>query len=111
MFRKSLVLLASAPLFIAKSLAYRQARYPTSEVIGWGPCPFNGTLPIVCGTLSVPLDYSNPDNNSTTNLELARISAVNTPSKGSILFNFGGPGYEAIQTLASLASYLQKYNP
>ncbi|KAK4100362.1 alpha/beta-hydrolase [Parathielavia hyrcaniae] len=64
-----------------------------SEEITWSSCDLNGTnLPVSCGSLSVPLDYMDEASNTTVNLELRRIPAANSPSRGSILFNFGGPG-------------------
>lgn len=89
-------------LTIAVSLA--QAHCST---INWRPCDFNGTQPILCGNLSVPLDYTDAKSNATLRLELVKVPAAKTPSKGSILFNFGGPGEEAQQTMAQLAAELQ----
>lgn len=79
--------------------------YPASA-IKWGPCSFNGTLPIVCGNVSVPLDYTQP--NTSLNLQLVKVPAINSPSLGSILFNFGGPGAEAQRGLATGASHYMK---
>jgi hypothetical protein len=63
--------------------------------IQWGPCnatEVNSTASIVCGNLNVLLDYTEPSSNATLTLQLVRVSAALQPSKGSILFNFGGPG-------------------
>ena len=61
--------------------------------VTWQPCSQqNGTLPIQCGTLTVPLDYSDPTSNRTLDLQLVKVNAVKSPRKGSILFNPGGPG-------------------
>lgn len=81
-----------------------------STHIEWGPCDFEsaGTLPIECAGLPVPLDYTAPNSSQTLTLELIRSRAVKTPSKGSILFNFGGPGYESIHSLDLLAAVLHK---
>src|SRR4029434_3994369 len=63
-----------------------------SKQITWSPCVLNGTnLPVSCGSLSVPLDYTDEHANTTLNLEIRKIPAANSPSKGSIFFNFGGP--------------------
>ncbi|KAI1453717.1 alpha/beta-hydrolase [Annulohypoxylon moriforme] len=61
----------------------------------WGPC--NETevphdVPVQCSTLLVPLDYTEPNSNETLQLDIVRVPAPVKPSKGSILFNFGGPG-------------------
>ncbi|KAK0750047.1 TAP-like protein-domain-containing protein [Schizothecium vesticola] len=74
--------------------------------IKWGPCPFNSStlLPHECGTLTVPLDHSDPESTATLTLSLLRSRAVaKGGSKGSILFNFGGPGYPALKTLSASA--------
>ncbi|PVH74867.1 proteinase [Cadophora sp. DSE1049] len=75
--------------------------------INWGPCSLNGTLPIDCANFKVPLDYTDKTSNQTINLELLRVPAVNGPSKGSIFFNFGGPGVEVRASLAGRAHVLQ----
>ena len=68
---------------------------PASQTgsVSWQPCSQqNATIPIQCGTLTVPLDYSDPLSNKTLDLQLVKVSAVKRPRKGSILFNPGGPG-------------------
>jgi hypothetical protein len=78
----------------AKALAPRTGSSgPNQKEIQWGPCEgLNGTTPLLCATLSVPLDYSDPASNAGLNIEILKIPAVNGPSKGSIFFNWGGPG-------------------
>lgn len=80
--------------------------------IQWGPCAegeFNTELPVQCGSIPVPYDYTSP-NSSTFDLELVKIPAATNSSRGSILHNFGGPGAESRQTLvAGLAPLLQQY--
>ncbi|KAF9878316.1 nedd8-like protein [Colletotrichum karsti] len=69
--------------------------------IAWGQCTeFNSSEPIQCANLTVPLDYTLPNSSETIELQLLRIPAVRQPSKGSILFNFGGPGVEGRDTMA-----------
>ncbi|KAL2130243.1 hypothetical protein VTI74DRAFT_6720 [Chaetomium olivicolor] len=99
--------LALASSAIAKPIL--DGRGTRSQRIQWGVCDFpsTGTLPIECGNLSVPLDYTSPSSSETLTLALIRSRAPQTqPSKGTILFNFGGPGYGAIQTLNALAELL-----
>jgi hypothetical protein len=98
--------LVLASVALAKPLYHNL--HTRSQQIKWGSCDFPtaGSLPVECGTLSVPLDYTNPTSNETLTLALIKSAATQTPSKGSILFNFGGPGYEAIQTLNVLADAL-----
>lgn len=75
--------------------------------IQWGACNFNSSVPIECGSLKVPFDYTNPKA-GTLDLSLSKIAAVNEPFKEGILFNFGGPGSEAVETLGLLAPRLLK---
>ncbi|KAI0892441.1 alpha/beta-hydrolase [Annulohypoxylon nitens] len=68
--------------------------YPASK-LQWGPCnktevPSN--VPVQCSTLHVPLDYTDKTSNETLQLDLVKVLAPVKTSKGSILFNFGGPG-------------------
>lgn len=68
--------------------------YPASK-LQWGPCnetevPSN--VPVQCSTLQVPLDYTDKTLNETLQLDLVKVLAPVKTSKGSILFNFGGPG-------------------
>ncbi|KAF9641105.1 alpha/beta-hydrolase [Lasiodiplodia theobromae] len=65
------------------------------------------TLPIECANFTVPLDYSSPNSTETLTLELLKVPAAKTPSKGSVLLNFGGPGFTGRDTLASGAEKLQ----
>jgi hypothetical protein len=79
--------------------------------IQWGPCPegeFNTTVAVQCGTLRVPLDYTQPDDSSKTlDLELVKIPATVQPSRGSIQLNFGGPGQPTRQDAVALGPLLQ----
>ncbi|KAF4960639.1 hypothetical protein FGADI_808 [Fusarium gaditjirri] len=52
-----------------------------------------------CGNLTVPLDYTDEYNTSTTTLNLIRLRATEKCPKGSIIVNFGGPGYSGIESL------------
>ena len=86
-------------MFSARSLALTlhlgllaAERSSASSTIQWFPCTQNGTLPIICGSLTVPLDYTDTSSNATLNLDLVKIEAVKQPKKGTILFNPGGPG-------------------
>ncbi|KAI9147126.1 Tripeptidyl aminopeptidase [Paramyrothecium foliicola] len=77
--------------------------------VRWRKCDYNTTTPLDCGTLTVPLDYSAPYSRESWELELVRLPASKRkPARGSILFNFGGPGPDAGSNLANpmLASAL-----
>ncbi|KAH8886133.1 TAP domain-containing protein [Thozetella sp. PMI_491] len=85
---------------------------PTQVVSGplqWQKCTdiaFNATVPLLCGNLSVPLDYTSPSSGNLT-LQLLKIEATKAPANGSksttILFNFGGPGEPDRLNLAQLS--------
>lgn len=78
--------------------------------INWGSCPdINSTEPIQCANLSVPLDYTQLKSNKTLQLQLLRIPALRQPSKGSILFNFGGPSVAGRPAMATSGSLFRKY--
>lgn len=66
-----------------------------ASTIEWAACleelAFNPDFE--CAALPVPRDYTATENDTTINLELLRVPAAVQPSKGTILFNFGGPGY------------------
>lgn len=82
-----------------------------TEGIQWGPCAHDQgkyLLPVLCGNVSVPLDYTAKNLSESLVLQLTRIPAIAGPSKGSILFNFGGPGGEAQKTLSVFAPYAMK---
>lgn len=83
-----------APLVATQGLAAVLCR---DEKIKWGDCDIDTAgLPVQCGKLKVPLDYTN-DSSTTIDLELIKLSATKQPApKGSILLNFGGPGGDGL---------------
>lgn len=92
-------------LFLSSALVLsRAAALPGGNRTGgiaWGPCSFDGLLPIVCGNVSVPMDYTDPQGTESLVLQVVKVPAVASQSRGSILFNFGGPGGEGQRTLAT----------
>lgn len=85
----------------------------THEIV-WKPsCPpeitsLNSSLPIVCGSLQVPLDYTNVSSTKTLDLHLYKIAVANgTKSKHSVLLNFGGPGNDGLNNFSMNSSALQ----
>ena len=80
-----------------------------SPQLKWGPCEFEAdiesTVEYDCSDFTVPLDYLD-NSNKTLNLQVARVRATNGPAQGSIFFNFGGPGLEVRQSLATMAEEL-----
>lgn len=73
---------------------------PRAEQIVWGECNIetNTTgLPVQCGKLAVPLDWTGKGSDKTIDLELIKWPAAKQPApKGSILLNFGGPGGDGL---------------
>ena len=79
---------------------------PASTTVSWTGCG-NG---FQCGSLTVPLDYSNPGGD-TIKIALIRKPATDTAHRiGSLLTNPGGPGASGIDYLKSSASSLVKLN-
>jgi hypothetical protein len=77
--------------------------FPKNSTINWFSCTQNASLPVSCGTLAVPLDYTDKSCNRTLNLQLLKFNASKQPAKGSILFNPGGPGESTREFLAGYA--------
>ncbi|KAF1808734.1 alpha/beta-hydrolase [Eremomyces bilateralis CBS 781.70] len=86
-----------------------QNRLPGIE---WADCPpeLNAFDPhgrtFGCGTLEVPLDYTG-EIPGTLNLDVIKIPALKQPKKGSILFNWGGPGGDGLVNMASASPIVQ----
>ncbi|KAM7200720.1 TAP-like domain containing protein [Naviculisporaceae sp. PSN 640] len=58
-----------------------------------------------CGNVTVPLDYTDASSNETHLVQLWRSKAINPPAKGSILFNFGGPGVSGLDVFRDHSHY------
>lgn len=103
--------LSGATLTSALSSVKRQ----DAGSVEWSKCEFDweaaGTnqfkLPIQCGTLEVPLDYTDDGNDETLRLDLVRIPATKEPILGSMLYNPGGPGESGIENCIGNAQNLQ----
>lgn len=91
-------------LFLQAILAFTGIH---AQPIQWGPCQINGTTPLECGNLSVPLDYSDPNSTETLTLELIKSPASKQPSKGPLLINFGGPGASGQEYMGTLGALMQ----
>ncbi|KAL3482658.1 TAP-like protein-domain-containing protein [Aspergillus germanicus] len=99
---KSVVLQASL-LIGASASAFKRLDSRQADGVTWGDCEFEAPG-LQCANLTVPLDYTEPESNATLALQLLRVPAVAEQKKGSILFNFGGPGFASRGTLAALAA-------
>ncbi|MFE7840870.1 alpha/beta hydrolase [Streptomyces sp. NPDC057474] len=85
------------------------ASAPAPQKLDWGRCKATSDGPAPgsdwqCTTLKVPLDYANPDE-GTIGLALIRSKAAGDADerRGSLLFNFGGPGGSGVSMLPSYA--------
>jgi len=89
-------------LLLATSATHARS---TNQTISWFPCPpsasinttTDGGVPLTCGSLTVPLDYTKPNSTQTLQLQLTKITATKQPSKGSIILQPGGPGAPGAQ--------------
>ncbi|KAJ4148207.1 hypothetical protein LMH87_002687 [Akanthomyces muscarius] len=87
----------------------------TATVVQWGTCAdnFGAPLPVDCGRLFVPLDYTARDQGGgggeSLSLKLLRSPALRKPVKGSIVLNFGGPGATGRDSLAAVAPILHMF--
>ena len=57
-------------------------------------------VPVYCANLEVPLDYTNPKNGRTLELQLVKIEATTEPFKGSMIMNPGGPGASGVEEIS-----------
>ena len=75
-----------------------------AQDIAWDTCDDNGDFD--CGTVDVPMDYENPDDQS---IEIHVTRATETATEQPMLFNPGGPGSSGISFVQdSLSSMLSK---
>ncbi|KAL4880937.1 TAP-like protein-domain-containing protein [Aspergillus karnatakaensis] len=81
------------------------------SIITWKDCDstqFDSSVvpvPFQCGTLDVPFDYTSHNRSEKLTLKLIKAPAP-LQSKGSILFNFGGPGVKNRNDFSTLAPTL-----
>lgn len=102
--RLSQHLLAALPsLALAVPTQHHDAR---TDSVEWKSCRIAGSVPGDCGKLKVPLDYTDDECNKQLTLDIYRVPATNTPKKGSIFLNFGGPGANGVADLAAFAPNL-----
>lgn len=93
--------LAAVPFFHSLFSGSALSQSTPNRSIEWFPCTLDteGT-PSTCGTLAVPLDYTEQGSERLLNLSLIKVNATKKPFKGSIMFNPGGPGYPVRSILA-----------
>ncbi|KAI1413035.1 alpha/beta-hydrolase [Hypoxylon sp. FL1857] len=84
-------------------LVKRATTYNSVSSISWGPCSDQFGPNVTCATYTVPLDWSNPEN-ETIELGLVRIEARDKSSRiGNLFINPGGPGGQATGFVSQLA--------
>jgi pimeloyl-ACP methyl ester carboxylesterase len=82
---------------------------PSVPKISWSPCYREYGYPFECGTVQVPLDYSNPGVGAIS-IAVIRLPASDPAHKiGSIFFNPGGPGGSGVSFVLRAGPYL--YTP
>ncbi|KAH7028087.1 TAP-like protein-domain-containing protein [Microdochium trichocladiopsis] len=100
---------ASALLLPLAATTAAAAALPRADGIVWGECHIEEDtsslpVPVQCGKLTVPLDWSGKTTDKTIDIELIKWPAATQPApKGSILLNFGGPGGDGLNNFVSYA--------
>lgn len=92
--------------FLATCYLATAAPVSANSSVHWFACKQNATWPVTCGTLAVPLDYTDLNSGKTLSLSLLKVNATKTPVKGSVLVNNGGPGEVSREFLAGYAQQL-----
>ncbi|KAI1213331.1 alpha/beta-hydrolase [Annulohypoxylon truncatum] len=83
----------------------------TTGSITWGPCSDQFAANLTCANYTVPLDWSNPGN-ETIQLGLVRHEATDKSARIGYLFvNPGGPGGQASDLVSSIAQSPGVVNP
>jgi hypothetical protein len=81
------------------------------STVEWGACDEAlssiGVLPVECSNITVPLDYADAASNQTLDIPLLRVPALKQPSKGSIIFHYGGPGPGGREAMAGFGEFMQ----
>ncbi len=78
---------------------------PSTPKIAWSPC-YRDLGPFECGTVQVPLDYSQPDR-AAISIAMVRLPASDQAHKiGSVFLNPGGPGGSGFDFALQIGPYL-----
>lgn len=94
-------ILLLASLGLASPSPHPSVLQRSTNGIQWRTCnePKLANSTLQCGSLMVPKDYSDPNCEDRIRLDVVKAPATKEPSKGSIFFNFGGPGASGIEDL------------
>ncbi|MFK8084241.1 MAG: alpha/beta fold hydrolase [Granulosicoccus sp.] len=99
-FKTLLLSLLIAQMTACSSDDLAPADTPVAENIQWEVCAEVASFE--CASLSVPMDYSEPDGEQ-IDIALTRLPASVTNTKGSLVLNFGGFGAEGVKVLQEIA--------
>ncbi|CAM1505166.1 Fc.00g108030.m01.CDS01 [Cosmosporella sp. VM-42] len=97
---------------VVEAFPHADKRHTEVKSLNWAPCNLDfperakeGIItPVDCAKLGVPLDYTDPSNKQTIELQLVKINATKEPVQGSIIFNPGGPGGSGVQEVSTKGS-------
>jgi pimeloyl-ACP methyl ester carboxylesterase len=78
--------------------------------ITWSNCTHSTATGVQCGTISVPLDYADP-NGSTVQLGMVRLLTNSSKRLGTLVYNPGGPGDEASNYMFGVEQGLPNFSP
>lgn len=79
---------------------------PPAPMISWSPCYREYGYPFQCGTVQVPLDYSDPGV-AAISIAVIRLPAGDPDHKiGSLFFNPGGPGGSGVDFVLAAGPFL-----
>ncbi|KAL4932530.1 alpha/beta hydrolase [Aspergillus undulatus] len=98
---QELLLITCASTSLSSLSSPARLRTRQTEGVSWASCQEKVLAVVQCANFTVPLDYSDPGSDEMLTLQLVKIPATVTPKKGTVFFNFGGPGAEARGTLAA----------
>jgi pimeloyl-ACP methyl ester carboxylesterase len=94
---------AGTPAAIASPSDTAHSAPTKSPKLDWKSCGKEGQ----CASLTVPLDYAQPDNGKTMKIALSRVRATDSKRRiGSLLMNPGGPGAPGVQFVQEVAGSL-----
>ncbi|KAI0834863.1 alpha/beta-hydrolase [Hypoxylon sp. FL0890] len=92
---------AAAPVPAPRTGSVKRAT--SKDSISWGPCSDQFSSNLTCATYTVPLDWSNPEN-ETIELGLVRLEARDKSNRiGNLFINPGGPGGQATSIVSELS--------
>lgn len=78
------------------------------QELSWGDCAevANGT-DLECADVTVPVDYANPDGETTT-VVMARSTGGGNASRGSLMMNPGGPGGSGVDLIQYASTFFSQ---